>query len=157
MFTETFYIALAFVVFFAMLYKFGVHKTMIAAIDDRAVQIQAELDEAKRLNEEAQALLTSITARKKTAETEATAIIAEAHEEAKRIAKDSSLKLEEFIARRAKQAELKIAQAEAQAIQDVRVGAAELATKMASHLMAGEASNADLITKGIAQVRTQMN
>jgi len=157
MFTETFYIAVAFLVFFGMLYKFGVHKTAISAIDSRAVQIQAELDEAKRLNIEAQSLLASITSKKEAAEKEAAEIVANAHLEAKQIAQESTLKVEEFIARRSKQAELKISQAQEQAVQDVRNQAADLSATMAGFLMADQNNNADLIAKGIAQVRTQMN
>jgi F-type H+-transporting ATPase subunit b len=154
MFTETFYIAIAFVAFFAILYKLGVHKTMIAAIDNRGLQIQSELDEAKRLNQEAQSLLSSITAKKQAAEQEAAEIVANANLEAKQIAADSKLKVEEFIARRSAQAELKISQAQEQAIQDVRNQAADLATNMASHLMAGEAGNSDLIAIGISQIKS---
>jgi F-type H+-transporting ATPase subunit b len=52
-----FWVAVAFVIFVGVLIYFGVNKMIVSALDQRAARIRSELDEARRLKEEAQALL----------------------------------------------------------------------------------------------------
>ena len=106
------------------------------SLDDRAARIKAELDEAKKLKEEAAALLADYQRKRGEAEHEAADIIAGAKAEAERLAADAKAKLEEFVARRTKLAETKIAQAEAQAAADVRAAAAEAAVAAAEKILA---------------------
>ena len=121
MFAEPeFWVAVAFLIFVGILVYVGVPKMLLSALDDRARRVQAELDEARRLKEEAQKLLAEYKAKQRQADEEAVAIIEGAKAEAERIAAESKTKMEEFVARRTKMAETKIAQAEAQAIADVR-------------------------------------
>ena len=65
------WVAIAFLVFVALLAYLGVHKQIVAALDNRANKIKAELDEAKKLKDEAMALLTQYQKKRQEAETEA--------------------------------------------------------------------------------------
>src|SRR5436305_8297128 len=109
------WVAIGFVIFIGILIYVGVPKMIASALDDRAKRVQAELDEARRLKDEAHKLLTEYQGKQKQAESEAASIIAGAKAEAERVAAEAHTKMEEFIARRTKMAEGKIAQAEAQA------------------------------------------
>jgi F-type H+-transporting ATPase subunit b len=157
MFTETFWVAVALFAFIAILVKFGVPSMILGALDKRGLQVQAELDEAKRLRLDAENLLASFTARKVAAEKEAADIIINAEIEAKNMAKDAKVKMDDFIARRTKQAELKITQAEQQALADVRASAANYAIKASSMLIASNKLGDGLIDQGIAQIKKNFN
>jgi F-type H+-transporting ATPase subunit b len=157
--TET-WVAIGFVLFIALLAYLGVHKSIIQALDHRADKIKAELDDAKRLKDEAMTLLAEYQKKRQEAETEAQAIVAEAKVEAERMAIDAKAKAEEFVARRTKMAEQKIAQAEAQAIADVRGAATEAAVAAAGRILAVEAKGevaANLIARGVEDVRKKLN
>jgi F-type H+-transporting ATPase subunit b len=160
MFEAEFWVAVSFVIFIAVMAYFGVHKLMVKGIDDRRDRIKAELDEARRLKEEAQALLAQYERKKQEAEREAEAIIKSAMAEVERMASEAKTKTEDFVARRTKMAENKIAQAEAQAIADVRSSAADAAVAAAqsllSRLVKGKVAD-DLISKGVDDVRSKLN
>jgi F-type H+-transporting ATPase subunit b len=155
-----FWVAVSFVVFLGGLIYLGVHEMMVKYIDQRRDRIKAELDEALRLKEEAQALLAQYQRKQREAEQEAAAIIAVAKAEAERMMVEAKAKVEEFIARRSKMAETKIAQAEAQALADVRAAAAEAAVtaaeKILSQIVKGDIADR-LIVKGIDDVKTKLN
>lgn len=125
------WVAIAFVLFIAGLGYIGVHKMLAKSLDDRAARIKAELDEARKLKEEAAAVLAEYQRKRAAAESEAQGIVAGAREDAARMALEAKAKIEEFVARRTKMAEVKIAQAEAQAAADVRAAAAEAAVAAA--------------------------
>jgi F-type H+-transporting ATPase subunit b len=137
-----------------------VHKTTVKFVDQRRDRIKAELDEARRLKEEAQALLAQYQRKQREAEQEAAAIIAGASAEAERMLAEAKARMEEFVARRSKMAEAKIAQAEAQALADVRAAAAEAAVgaaeKILIQVVKGEIADR-LIVKGIDDVKTKLN
>lgn len=160
MFTAEFWVAVAFVIFLGVLVYFGAHKMILNALDERSARIKAELDEARRLREEAQALLAEYQRKKGDAEREAAGILAGAKAEAERLAAEAKVKSEEFLARRTKLAELKIAQAEAQALADVRNAAAEAAVAAAERVLTDTVKGKlaeDLIGKGIAEVKSKLN
>jgi F-type H+-transporting ATPase subunit b len=161
MFAEPeFWVAVAFLIFVGILVYVGVPKMLLGALDDRAKRVQAELDEARRLKEEAQKLLAEYKAKQRQADEEAVAIIEGAKAEAERIAAESKTKMEEFVARRTKMAETKIAQAEAQAIADVRAAAAEAAVTAAEKILTSTVKGKvadDLLTRGIGDVKTKLN
>ena len=161
MFAEPeFWVAVAFVIFVGILVYVGVPKMLLGALDDRAKRVQAELDEARRLKEEAQKLLAEYKAKQRQADEEAVAIIEGAKAEAERIAAESKTKMEEFVARRTKMAETKIAQAEAQAVADVRAAAAEAAVTAAEKILTDSVKGKvadDLLTRGIGDVKTKLN
>jgi F-type H+-transporting ATPase subunit b len=156
MFNDAFFVAVGFVIFVLLLGYLGVHKTLTKSLDDRAAKIQAELDEAKRLRAEAAAVLASYEAKRAEAEAEAQAIVTQARAEAEELAREAAERMAEFVTRRTKQAEGKIAAAEAQAANDVRAAAADAAVKAAEIVLTSEARGAvgeQLITKGIADLK----
>ena len=110
-FEAEFWVAVAAVIFLATMMYIGVHRQLGKALDERQARIKGELDEARRLKEEAAALLSEYQRRQQDAEREAQQIIATAQAEAERVAAEAHAKLEDFIARRGKIAEAKIAQA----------------------------------------------
>ena len=155
-----FWVAVAFVVLMGLFAYLGVHKTVLATLDHRSARIKAELDDARRLKEEAAKLLAEYQARRASAEREAQDIIASAKAEAERIAAEAKTKLEDFVARRTKTAEGKIALAEAQALADVRAAAADAAVTAASSILTQTVKGSvadDLLTKGITEVREKLN
>src|SRR6201996_844516 len=110
------WVAIGFLCFLGLLAYLGAHRKMIEALDNRRSRIKAELDEARKLREEAQALLAEFERKGREAENEAGAIIAVAKAEAERLPRAAEAPLEDFVARRTKMAEQKIVQAEAQAL-----------------------------------------
>ena len=161
MFAEPeFWVAVAFVILMGVFVYFGIHRTVLTTLDHRRDRIKAELDDARRLKEEAAKLLEEYKARHATAEREAQDIIGSAKAEAERIASEAKTKMEDFVTRRAKTAESKIALAEAQALADVRAAAANAAVTAASTILSqsvkGQIAD-DLLAKGITEVREKLN
>jgi F-type H+-transporting ATPase subunit b len=155
-----FWVAVAFVVMVGIFIYVGVPGVVTKALDHRADRIKAELDDARRLKDEAAALVADYKARYASAEREAQDIVTNAKAEAERIAVDAKARMEDFVARRTKAAESKIAQAEAQALADVRAAAADAAVAAASQILTKSVSGSvadDLLAKGIQDVRTKLN
>jgi F-type H+-transporting ATPase subunit b len=154
------WVAIAFVILMGAFAWLGVHRTMFTALDHRAERIKAELDDARRLRDEAAKVLAEYQARRASAEREAADIVANAKAEAERIAADARTKMEDFVARRTKTAESKIALAEAQALADVRAAAANAAVTAASTILSQSVKGSvadDLLAKGITEVRAKLN
>ena len=155
-----FWVAVSFFIFLGVLAYVGVHKKIASALDHRRDRIKAELDEARRLREEAQSLLAHYHQKQKDAEAEAAAILTNAKADAERMAQEAEAKMNEFVGRRTKMAEAKIAQAEAQAIAEVRAAAADVATVAAGTVLAGLAKGPGgdaLVGAGIAEVKSKLN
>jgi F-type H+-transporting ATPase subunit b len=155
-----FWVLLGFIFFIGLMGYVGVHKKLAQSLDDRAARIKAELDEARKLREEAAQLLADYQRKRHEAESEAAGIIEGAKAEAVRMAAEAKAKVEEFVERRTKMAETKIAQAEAQAAAEVRGAAAEAAVAAAEKILAQEAKGKladELVAKGIEDVRTKLN
>ena len=154
------WVAIAFIILLVLLAYLGIHKTVLTALDHRSERIKAELDDARRLKEEAAKLLGEYQTRRASAEREAEEIVANAKAEAERIATEAKAKMEDFVARRTKTAEGKIALAEAQALADVRAAAANAAVEAASTILSQSVKGSvadDLLAKGIAEVRAKLN
>jgi F-type H+-transporting ATPase subunit b len=154
------WVAVAFVILMVLFAYLGIHRTVLKALDTRADRIKAELDDARRLKEEAAKLLADYKSKRTSAEREAEEIIANAKAEAERIASEAKAKMEDFVARRTKTAEGKIALAEAQAVADVRSAAANAAVAAASTILSQSVKGSvadDLLAKGIAEVRAKLN
>jgi F-type H+-transporting ATPase subunit b len=161
MFAEPeFWVAVAFVILMGLFAYMGVHRTILTTLDHRSERIKAELEDAQRLKQDAAKLLAEYKERRATAEREAADIVASARTEAERIAAEAKAKMEDFVARRTKTAENKIALAEAQALADVRAAAADAAVAAAStilsHTVKGEVAE-DLLAKGITEAREKLN
>src|SRR3954464_7562419 len=154
------WVAVAFVILMGVFAYLGVHRTLFTALDHRRDRIKSELDDARRLKDEAAKLLADYKARHASAEREAQEIVAAAKAEAERIAAEAKVKLEDFVTRRTKTAESKIALAEAQAVADVRAAAANAAVTAASTILSQSVKGSvadDLLAKGIAEVRAKLN
>ena len=155
-----FWVAVAFVVLMIVFIYVGVPGVVTKALDHRADRIKAELDDARRLKDEAAALVADYKARYAAAEREAQDIVTNAKAEAERIAVDAKARMEDFVSRRTKAAETKIAQAEAQALADVRAAAADAAVAAASQILTKSMSGPvadDLLAKGIQDARAKLN
>lgn len=155
-----FWVGVSFVLFVAGLIYLKVPAMITKALDDRAVGIQSELDEARRLREEAQAVLAEYEAKRVEAEKDADNIIALAKREAEIYGEEARKKMAEQIERRTKLAEQKIALAEAAAVKDVRIAATELAIEAASKIIGTEvkgAKAAGLVDTTIADLKKQLN
>ena len=123
----SFWTFLGLIIFFGVIISVGAPKAIAKALDDRAEKIRGELDEARRLREEAQELLASYKRRQAQAADEAERIIKQAKAEAEYLRETAKKEIAERIERRTALAEQRIAQAEAQAAKDVRTLAADLA------------------------------
>ncbi len=154
------WVAIAFVILMAVFVYFGIHRTLLQALDKRSERIKAELDDARRLKDEATKLLGEYKTKRASAEREAEEIISSAKAEAERIATEAKAKMEDFVVRRTKTAESKIALAEAQAIADVRAAAANAAVTAASAILSQSVKGSvadDLLARGIAEVKAKLN
>ena len=154
------WVAVAFVLFIGLGIYLKVPAMLAKLLDERADKIGKELAEAKKLREEAQALLAEYQKKRAEAEKDAANIVAQAKLEAESYSVETRKKLAETIERRTKQAAQKIAQAEAAAIKEVRTTATEAAIAAASKLV-GEAvqgtKGVKLIDESIAAVKSRLN
>jgi len=156
---NTFYATVALVIFLGMMLYFGVPKIIGKMLDGRIKQIADDLAEAKKLREEAAALLVEYEQKRAAAESEAAGIIAAAQDEAARLTADAQVSLADLIARRTKSVEDKIAQAEAQAIAEVRARSADLAIEAARVVLTDEMNRkgGQVVDKAIADVGNRLN
>jgi F-type H+-transporting ATPase subunit b len=130
------------------------------SLDARADKIRAELDEARRLREEAQALLAEYKQKRKEAEKEAADIVEAAKREASLLAEEAAKKTEDYVARRAAIAEQKIGQAEREAIAEVRASAVDLAVEAARKVLEVKVdarTAADLFKTALQDVKARLN
>ena len=160
MFGAEFFVLIGFIVFVCLLGYVGAYRMLLGALDKRGQAIADELGEAAKLRAEATALLEGFEKKKLQAEADAAAIVAEARVQAEVLAKEASERLADFVARRSKQAEAKIALAESQAAADVRAAAADFAAKAAEIVLRQEtqgAAGAELAARDIAALKDRLN
>lgn len=156
----TFWVAVGTVIFVGVVIYLKVPQMLAGMLDARAAAIRNELAEAKRLREEAETLMREYLAKTKNADSEAAAIVAAAKVESERMAAEAREQLAQSITRRAKMAEEKIAQAEAQALADVRAAATDAATAAAGEVIRArmnEAKGDALIDASIRDLRTKLH
>jgi F-type H+-transporting ATPase subunit b len=128
------WVAAAFLIFVALTAK-PIGRAIAKGLDGRAAKIKAQLDEARALRDEAERLLAEQQRKQIAAVKEVETILARAREEAERVRRESAANLEAAFARREKMAIDKIAQAEAQAVTDVRNQAVDIAMAAAAKLL----------------------
>lgn len=147
------------VIFIGVAIYFGVPKMVTKMLDTRIAKIEEDLSEAKRLREEAEALLVDYERKRVSAESEAEGIVTAAKEDAKRLADEANAALTDLIARRTKAVEEKIAQAEAQALAEVRAKSADLAVNAARIVLEQQMASkgSDLVAKAIQDVAAKLN
>ncbi len=155
-----FWVAMAFVGFLLVLLYYGIPGMIARSLDARADAIKREIDDARKLREEAQALLADYQRRAAQAEAEAQEIVERAEADAKRIAEDTQKALADSLERRTRQAEDKIARAEAQAVTEVRTAAVEKAVQAAETVLRSRAGGADgdrLVSDAINALPNRLN
>lgn len=156
----TFWTLVAFVAFFALIFWLKVPGKVTAQLDERAVRIKQELDEAEKLHQEAQHLFAEYQRKQRNALKEAEEIIAAAQAEARALVKQTEAELAASLERRRKQAEDKIAQAEKQALQEVRDTAVEVAIAAAGQVLSSNlqgAAAASQIDRAIGEVKAKLH
>jgi F-type H+-transporting ATPase subunit b len=159
-FEPEFWVAISFFIFVGVLLYLGVHKKLAAALDARAAMIAKELDEAKRLREEAEKVLADYKRKQGDAVKEAEAIVSLAAKEAEILSAETRRSMKEYFERRMKLAEDKIARAEAEALREVRAAAADAAVAAAQSLIAKSLTpeTADkLVKQGIDALKGKLN
>lgn len=155
-----FWTALALIGFFAILLYFKVPDSVGKSLDARADAIRKDLDDARRMREEAQQLLADYQRRSREAEEEAKEIVAAAKREAETLASETRKTLAETLERRTKAAEEKIARAEAQAVSEVRSAAVDVALATAEKILRAKVvgTEADaLIDSSIRDLKGRLN
>lgn len=148
------WVAVAFVIF-VVLFGRKLWGALTGILDKRAEAIRAELDEAARLRREAEAMLQEARARREAALREAEQMLARAQAEAQRATAAAAAEAAAAAARREKMAIDRIAAAEKAAVNEVRVAAAEVATRAARQVLAsgfGAEADAPLIDRAIQQL-----
>lgn len=156
----TFWATVALVIFLGLMVYVKVPGMIARALDERAERIRNELDQARKLREEAQNLLAEYQRKRKEAEKEAADIVASARHEADLIVAEAKQKTEDYVARRTLLAEQKIAQAERDAVNEVRSSAVDIAVEAARRLLADkvEAGAAgDLFKSSLNDLKTRLN
>jgi F-type H+-transporting ATPase subunit b len=155
-----FWVAVGFAIVVAIFLRLRVPAMLAKLLDARAATIAKELDEAKRLREEAAAVLASYVQKAAQAESEVVAIIADAKAETERYAKETRAQLRVQIDRRAQMAKDKIEQAEAAALTEIRALAADTAVSAAEKLIAArldEKRSAALVDESIKELPDNLN
>ncbi|MGV8832370.1 MAG: ATP F0F1 synthase subunit B [Devosia sp.] len=158
-FDNTFYATVALVIFLALAMYFGIHTIIAKMLDKQIQKIADDLAEAKKLREEAAALLVEYEQKRVAAEGEAEGIIAAAKEEATRLTAEAQASLADLITRRTKSVEDKIGQAESQAVAEVRARSADVAIEAARLVLTDEMNRkgGQVVDKAIADVGNRLN
>lgn len=155
----SFWVGLAFVLVVGFLAK-PIMRGVSASLDGRADKIRTQIDEARKLREEAQSLLAEYQRKQRDALAEAESIVAQAKEEAVRLQAQAEKDLEHSIERRKAQALERIAQSEAQALASVRNTAVDVAIAAAEKLVQDQMSGdrqAALVDQSIQDLPGRLN
>lgn len=156
----TFWATVALFIFIGVVFYLKAPAMIGKALDDRADRIRNELDQARKLREEAQQILAEYQRKRKEAEKEADEIVAAARHEAELLVAEAKQKTEDYVARRTLLAEQKIAQAERDAVNEVRSSAVDIAVEAARKLL-GEAVDGkiagDLFKSSLQDVKAKLN
>ena len=158
--TPEFWVAVAFVLFIALLVYKGVPGLIGKALDDRADAIKKNIDDARKMREDAQALLAEYQRKAAAAEDEAQKIVEQAMRESEAMRSEAERKAAEAVARRIKLAEEKIARAEMAAISEVRGAAVDAAISASEKILAAKADGdigQKLIADGISDLKSKLN
>ncbi len=160
MFDATFWALVGLIIFLGILAYFKVPAMIAKSLDGRADKIRNELEEARKLREEAAEVLAEYQRKRKEAEKEAESVVEAAKREAEAIAKEAKAKTEEYVERRTVMAEQKIAQAEADAINAVRSTAVDVAISATEKLLGEKVTTkaaGDLFKQSLSQVKSRLN
>ncbi|MCX7305025.1 MAG: F0F1 ATP synthase subunit B [Hyphomicrobiales bacterium] len=156
----TLWATVALFIFLGVLVYLKVPGMIAKAIDARAVKIRHDLDEARRLREEAQSLLAEFQKKRKDAEQEAAGIVTAAKREAELLLADAHKKTEDYVTRRTALAEQKIAQAEREAVNEVRSSAVDIAIEAARKLFSDNPeikAGEELFKSSLQELKSKLN
>lgn len=156
----TFWVAGSFAVFVGGVLYAKAHKKIAGMLDDRTAAISAQIDEAKQLRDEAEALLHEYQRKQRDAQKEAEDMVAQAQEDARIMAQEAKADIEAMVRRRTRAAEDKIAQAEASAVKEVKAVAVNVAVAAATDVFADKLKGKDggaLIDKAIGDVEAKLH
>jgi F-type H+-transporting ATPase subunit b len=154
------WVLVSFVGFIGLLIYFGIPARVAEALDQRAARIRDELEEARRIRDEAQKILADYQRKQRDAEKEAEGIVAQARSEAQAYAAEMRQSMKDTLDRRTALAEQKIARAEAQAVAEVRSAAVEKAVAAAQAIIVKDMTQAradQLVEASVADVRARLN
>ncbi|MGL4488137.1 MAG: F0F1 ATP synthase subunit B [Rhizobiaceae bacterium] len=156
---NSFWATVALFIFLGIVVYMKVPGMITKALDGRADKIRNDLEEARRLREEAKALLAEYQQKRKDAEAEAAGIVDAAKREAATIAAEAKAKSEDYIRRRTSLAEQKIGQAETEAVNAVRASAVDLAIAASAKLLETKdaKATADLFKASLSEVKARLN
>lgn len=155
-----FVVTLAFLLFLAVLWYFKVPALLGGLLDKRADGIRADLDAAKKLRDEAQAVLNTYDAKRREVQAQADMIVAQAKREAEDAATQAKADLASSIKRRLAAAGDQIKSAELAAIRDVRDRAVNVAVAAAGDLIGrnlGAGDKGKLIDDAIGEVAARLH
>jgi F-type H+-transporting ATPase subunit b len=155
-----FWTLIAMLMFLGIVFYMKVPAMIGKSLDARGEAIRKELDDARRLREEAQQLLADYQRKSREAEDEAKGIVEQAKREAEALATETRKSLAEGLERRTKAAEDKIARAEAQALSEVRSAAVTAAISAAESILKGKVAggtSATLIDESIRNLKGRLN
>jgi F-type H+-transporting ATPase subunit b len=156
----TFWVLIALILFIGLVVYLRAPQMITRALDKRAQDIKTELDEARKLREEAQSVLADYQRKAREAEQEAEEIIDAARREATAYAAEAVERTDEYVARRTRIAEQKIAQAETVALQEVRSLSTDLAIAAAERILMSKVKGAEaekLISEAISEARKRLH
>ena len=156
----TVWVTVALFIFLGIVAYMKVPGMISRALDARAARIRADLEEARRLREEAQALLAEYQQKRKEAEKEAADIVTAAKREAEMLLGEAHKKTEDYVTRRTAIAEQKIAQAEREAVNEVRSSAVEIAVEAARKLLADNPeikAGEELFKSSLQELKSKLN
>ena len=159
MFDESFFVALSFVTVIGAFLYLKLPQRLMSALDTKSAEIADALEQARKLREDAEALLADYEARRKSAEQQAEEIVTEARATAERLAEEARVAIQAQLERRTQQAESKIARAEEQLVGEVRAAITRLAVDAAAHLietgMSAQQANS-LIEQNISELKDRL-
>ena len=158
--TAEFWVFVAFVLFFALIFHYRLPQMVVKALDDRAEAIRNELEEARRQHEEARKLLAEYEAKKEQAAREAEEILKVAREEAEAVAQEVRRQFEELMARKQAAAEERIRLAQENAVRDIRAHVAERALQAAEEKLRAEVKGrtaTSLLNEAIDEVAKKLH
>ncbi len=154
------WVAIAFIAFAALIVYLKVPGKVLSALDSRSDAIASELEEARKLRAEAEAVLADYKRRAENTEAEAAAILAQAEREAAAYAKEARTAFDETSARRLGMAEQKIKLEEEKARKQIRAQAAELAVAAAGHLIEQKVTGQiaeNMITASLDRIKKRLH
>lgn len=156
----TLWVAVGFVIFFGVIIFLKVPKMVTGMLDSRAEEIRNSLDQAASLREEAQQLLAEYQRKQRDAVKETEHMVAQARAEAEHLSKVGAEKLEETLKRREQLAVEKIAQAEADAVREVRAISVDVAVAATRSLIAStmdDGKSGALIDEAISDLSKKLH